>query len=297
MAGGGSGGGTTTTTRELSPEQQMLLNLAIPASANYFNTDAQGNYSGINASVYPGATTAGINPLESIGQQMVVGQALGSAGQASETALGGLNFLTSGNVLDVNNNPAIGGAVDAAIRPLTENYQRNVLPGIRDQAVLSGAFGDSRHGVAEGIAASDYMKSLGDVSANMISDAYGQGLDSMTRSFAFAPQVIQAGYSPATAIAGVGAQQRAFDQAQINEAVQRFYQEQFLPLMLAQEISGMAFGIPSGTSTVDAQGGGTPGWMGALGGAASGAALGSAIFPGIGTGVGAVGGALLGLLG
>lgn len=296
MAKGSSGGGTTTTTRELSPQQQMLLNLAIPASANYFETGPNGQYQGVNANVYPGQQTAGQNPLENIGAQMITGAAAGNVGGATNTALGGLNFMTSGDVLNTANNPALSGAIEGAITPLRNEYQRTVLPGIRDQAVLSGAFGDSRHGVAEGIAGSDYLKQVGDLSAGMMNTAYGQGLDSMTRSLAFAPSVLQAGYQPGQAVAAVGAQQRAFDQAQINEAVQKYYMEQFLPLMLAQEIAGMAFGVPAGTTVTDATGGGTSPVMGALGGAASGAAMGSMFGP-WGTAAGGALGGLAGLLG
>jgi len=43
---------------------------------------------------------------------------------------------------------------------MTDNLQRNVLPGIRSNSVLAGQYGGSRQGVAEGLAMSDFTKQL-----------------------------------------------------------------------------------------------------------------------------------------
>ena len=43
---------------------------------------------------------------------------------------------------------------------LTNNLQRNVLPGIRSNAVLAGQYGGTRQGIAEGNALSDYTNQL-----------------------------------------------------------------------------------------------------------------------------------------
>lgn len=42
----------------------------------------------------------------------------------------------------------------------TDNLQRNVLPGIRSNSILSGQYGGSRQGIAEGNAIGDFSKSL-----------------------------------------------------------------------------------------------------------------------------------------
>lgn len=44
---------------------------------------------------------------------------------------------------------------------LTNNLQRNILPGINSNAILSGSFGGSRQGIAQGNAISDYTNQLG----------------------------------------------------------------------------------------------------------------------------------------
>jgi hypothetical protein len=50
---------------------------------------------------------------------------------------------------------------------LTNNLQRNVLPGIRSNAVLAGQYGGSRQGVAEGNAISDYTNQLNNSNTQM----------------------------------------------------------------------------------------------------------------------------------
>jgi hypothetical protein len=69
---------------------------------------------------------------------------------------------------------------------LTDTLQRNVMPGIRSNAIAAGQFGGSRQGIAEGLAMSDYTRQLTDAnkqlglanSANILgakSNAYNQG--------------------------------------------------------------------------------------------------------------------------
>lgn len=93
----------------------------------------------------------------------------------------GLNFLTSGQVLDPNNNQYLQQAVDAASRPAIRQFQNVILPGIASDAISAGGFGGTRQGIAEGLAAQGLQQQLGDISANMFSNAYGQGLSAMNQ--------------------------------------------------------------------------------------------------------------------
>jgi hypothetical protein len=285
MAGSG-GGGTTTTTQNLSPEQKRLLGFVMPVAEGYF--DGSG---GVNAASYPGPRIAGQDPLESLGGMMALESAFGNVGQASNSALGGLGFLASGDVLDVNRNPNLAGAINAAVRPLTEAFTEQTLPEIRSSGVLTGGYGSNRTEINTRLAARDYERQVADTSAAMANQAYQSGLDAMGKALYAAPSVLQSGLLPATTVAGVGAQQRGFEQAGIDASLAKFYEDQFLPLMIAQEIAGLAFGVPAGSTTSMAQGGGNA--LGsALGGAASGASLGSMIMPGWGTAIGGLLGAL-----
>jgi len=80
---------------------------------------------------------------------------------------------------DPANNQYFQGAVQAAIRPITEQFTEQVLPSIRSGAIGAGQMGSSRQGVAEGIASRGYMDTVGDITAQMGNQAYGQGLQAM----------------------------------------------------------------------------------------------------------------------
>lgn len=271
-----SGGGTSssTTTQKLSPEQQAILGLVTPVFSSYFPTaptGPRGKEQGtgeVNASVYPGSSVVGPNPLETLGQQMTL-NTVPAIGTAAANALGGGDFLASGDVLDVMRNPGLQGAINAAIRPISENFGQTVLPAIRDDATLAGGYGGNRQGIAEGLASQGYLRQVGDTASNLVNQAYQSGLDAMTKGLALTPSLQQAALGSGATVAGVGAEQRAFEQAQLTDQIQRFYQEQFLPLMIAQQVAGTALGFPGGTTVTTQQGGGTSPVQMGLGGASS----------------------------
>jgi hypothetical protein len=120
----------------------------------------------------------------------------------------------------------------------------------------------------------------------------------MGRAQALNPQTIASMLTSGQVQAGVGEQMRGMEQAGIDEAVNKFYLQQQLPMLKAQDILGLMGSLPggSGVSTVTGAQPQTSKVGGALGGAATGASIGSAI-PGIGTALGAGIGGLLGLFG
>lgn len=280
---------TTTVTNELSPEQRQLLNLAMPVAERFVQNPP---------TFFPGPTVAPFSPLETEGQQAALAfareQLPGIVGAPTQ----GLQFLTSGDVLRPESNPALQAAIEAAIRPLHQTFGQQILPGIRGEAQLAGQFGGSRQGVAEGIASQALLQGVGDVSARMQSEAYQTALDNMTRALAFAPGIVGLGLLPSDVISAVGGQQRGMEQALINEQIQRHAAEQLLPFQAAQQVAGLAFGMPGGgtTSTSLIPGTQQPSALQrGLGGAAAGAALGSMLgFPGIGGVVGGLAGWLFG---
>lgn len=290
MAGGG--GSTTETKAVLAPEQSQILKAIMPTLQQYGQMAGEGN-----PPIYQGQTVAGFTPAQVAGQAAVANAAQGPVGASTGQALQGLDFFTSGAAMDPNRNPGLSGAIQAAIEPLTREYTSTVIPGINRDAVNAGMFGEGRHGVAEGLASEAYLRQVGNTAANVVNPAYQAGLDATSRSLAFAPSVLQAGYGPGEALSAVGGQQQSQQQAEINAAVQKFAQENYLPLDLAQEIAGIAFGLPIGGTQTTSSGGGPSPAMGALGGAASGAAMGTMVMPGWGTAGGALIGGLMGLLG
>lgn len=306
MSGGG-GSQTTTTTQELAPEQQELLNMVIPVAEQQINNPPE---------LFPGSSIAPFNPLQQQGQQMAVGSALDfiqplaqSTSQGAQAvqdfavpaSLGGLgslvgglgraqpsqDFLMSGALLNPETNPALQGQIEAAIRPLAQSMQTDILPQIRGGAVDAGQFGSSRQGIAEGLAARDFMQQAGDISTNIVGQNFTQGLDAMTRAVSdaigagamgtqtgleqgtralfAAPTLADLALRPASVVESVGNLQRQLEQAQLTEESDRFLADQMIPFLVAQDVANLAFGAPSGTSSVTQGGGGGGGILDILG--------------------------------
>jgi hypothetical protein len=280
------GGGTPTQTTEfkLSPEQQQMYGFALPYLKSFAAQTPER---------YGGSTIAGFNPNQTGGQQQVL-DATGQMAGVANSAAGANQFITGGNFWDPQYNPALQGTIDATTRPIVQNYQEKILPGIRSDAISSGNFGGSRQGVAEGIAARDVSTAIGDTAAKTTEDLYKTNIDAQLKAMGLAPVVQGALTAPGQAQSAVGDVQQAMSQAQLNELVQNFFADRGgLDFAKAKDILGLISGMPGG-QTVSTGSVPQPNMaMSTLGGAASGAALGSAIMPGIGTGIGAAGGALL----
>lgn len=287
--GSSGGGGTTTTTTKLSKEQRELIGLVMPTLRGYFDESG-----GVNVEPYPGRTAVPTDPLFGTGQNLVLGAAMGPATAQSELAGLGSAFLTSGAALSPESNPYLQQAINAAVRPITQNYENIVLGNIRDQAQLAGQYGYNRQAIEEGKAAEGYLRSVGDTAAGIANRGYETGLESMSRALAFAPSVQQMSVYPGTAVSGVATQRQALEQGQLDALIREYYTQQLLPLTIAEEIARLAFGMPGGSATSQYTGGGSSAWQTGLGGAMGGAAMGTAISPGIGTALGALVGGLLG---
>lgn len=300
----GGGTSTTTTTQELSPEQRKLIEPVIPIATNYLaNPPKQ----------YAGSSIAGFDPLQLQAQQMTVnaanqmlpvtsqipqqlqqimggyGSTIGQSAQAGQQGQQqlqgilqgpGMNFLTSGALLNPNSNPALQGAIQGATRPIVENFQNTVLPGITQEAIANGGFGGTRQGIAEGLAAKGMQTQIGDVASQMMNQNYQNGLNVMqgslgqliqgqlggqqaqqgaiagqqaglagaTSTLGNAGNILNQTTVPAQAIAAVGGQNQAMSQAQLSEQVQKFINEQLIPFATAQDVAAMAFGMPGGST-------------------------------------------------
>lgn len=290
LGGDDSGSQTSTVTNQtiLSPEQKQILQMIMPIARQTLANPPR---------YYPGKTVAPFDPLQIESQKQAVATARQGALPNLVSSAGNALQFSLGDVLLPSSNPALQSTIDAATRPITRNFQQIVLPGINAEATLANQFGSSRHGVAQGIASQDYLRQIGDTSAQIATEGYNQGLQAMGRGLALAPQIGQMQLLPAQVLEAVGAQQQTQAQALIDDAVSRFMYNEMAPFLTAQDVAALAFGVPgsrvqsSATQPVNQP---SP-WMTALGGAATGASLGS-IFGGVGGPVGAVLGGLFGLL-
>lgn len=276
---------TQSTTYQLSPEQRRLMDLAMPGVTQFAASTPQR---------YRGTTIAGFDPSQTAGQNTVL------QGAQTQTALGGSGAAATQrwldpSALDVNNNPAVQGMLDANRRSVADQLMQTALPGVRDAAVATGNFGSSRQGIAEGVAVGKAANALADANSRTLSAAYDTNVQSQLKALGLLPQTTANVTTGGQTQSAVGDVRQALDQARLSEQVGNFNYDQLAPFLQSKEIMSLLTGLPGGTTTSTASTPQKNPLTGALGGAASGASLGSFLGP-VGSGVGAGIGALLSFL-
>lgn len=270
---------TQTSTYNLAPEQRQILDMAMPGLRSFAATVPQR---------YQGSTVAGFDPSQVAGQEQVL-----SSVEGMNTLAGG-GAEASNNLLSDPWNPAqneiLRKSVDAAVRPITENYQQVVRPAIRDEFQGAGQqFGGSRRGVAEGNAANAYMRNVGDTSAKLVGDQYATNIGAQLKALGLLPQTMQAQAMPGMTTSGVGDVRQALSQEMLNSNVAGWNYDQLAPFLQSKELISLLSSIPGASTTTTANVPQASTGQKALGGAMSGASMGSMFGPmgmGIGAGVG-----------
>jgi len=193
------------------------------------------------SSPYMGSTVAGLDPMQ---QQAIsaTGANIGSTNAAYGAAQNGATQAMNYNPMMVgsNFNPMnvaagsfLTGNVGAYMNPYIQNveqaalgnqqraYQQN-LNAIGDQAINARAFGGSRQGVAEGVAAAENARQMGDISAQLRSQGFTQAQGMMQSDMDRSLQAQQAnqnmGYNAAQLgqQANLANQQAGLQGAQLN---------------------------------------------------------------------------------
>ena len=283
---------TQTNQVQLSPEQQQLFNLALPYAQQYASAPL---------STYDGQTIAGFNSTEQQAQAQYKNTAAPVGTDLANRAAVAQTFMLDPAQLNPESNPYISKQADAVAGKITDQLTQKILPNIRAEGINAGgmyAGGSTRQQMAERLAGVDTVDSIGTALNNLYSTNYAAGLGNLRGAIAANPSVQAQQLFGGDVLGAVGGQERAYEQAKLDEALKQWTIQQQLPYMRSSEILSLLGGMPGATGVSTAQGA-TPTVspiMGALGGAASGAAIGSAV-PVIGTGIGAAVGGLAGYLG
>lgn len=273
MAGGGGGGQTsqTQTADPWSGAQGYLKDAYAQAQTAAERT---------STAAYDGNF---VNPANST-QRGAVDMALGAipnmdtGGGISRVA----NESLSGSMLSAN--PHVQSAIDATIRPTVERARDQYLPAISSAAQSAGAYGGSRHALAQRWAAQDVNKQVADTAAQMWNQNYQNERNIQTQ---VAPGLVEMAnrmqLAPAQAMLDVGNQQYQLDDlvrqnemAQFEDSINRHWRA-INPYIAA--LSGI--GMPGGTTSVTGGGGvnrNTAIAGGAMAGAAAGVPLAGATY-------------------
>ena len=302
---------TTTQTSSVDPALLPYLTQGLERAQSLFLTGQQPEFFPGQTYVSPSAaTTEAIAQQEAIARQQ--SPVLQQAQQAYQASLGQVGQTAAGGFL--NANPYQQAMMEAATRPLTQQFSQAVLPGISSLYSRSGRLGSGAMERALGTATEAYGRSLGDITANIAGSQYQQerGLQQQAQLqqaalAQAAPQFYSQQFLPSQTLAQVGAQQEAIAAQPLQEQLARYQFGQQLPYQQLQGYLSSVYGTPLGsygTQTTNAptyqnRGAGVLG--GAIAGGLGGYALGQ--IPGVSgffgnqyaaPALGALGGGLLG---
>jgi hypothetical protein len=145
------------------------------------------------------------------------------AGQAADAANAGGRWLDAAfdpwqQALQGGINPYTTSMIQSAQQDLIQDYANNALPRIRQSAQNAGGFGGSRQGVAEGIATEGLLESLGDVSVEMLNNAYNTNEANRIRALGMTPQMAGAATLPAEVYGSLASMYGNVGQGVLNSA-------------------------------------------------------------------------------
>jgi len=170
---------------------------------------------------------------------------MSSLGQLGQTAAGG--FLQG--------SPMQQRAIEAATRPITQQFQSQILPGISSGFSRAGRYGSGAMQRAQAAATEAYGRALGDVGTNIAYQDYTRerGLQQQAQLAQSAlaqaaPSFFQSSFLPAQALGQVGAAREAIAAQPLQEQIQRFQYGQQLPYQQLQGYLSSVYGTPMGSS-------------------------------------------------
>lgn len=305
------GGGDVTQTSgvTLTPEQKKLLGLAMPYAEKFgssplkwpttggFTKDERAQLLKLNRQDKRGVVltpeqqatrtdlqgqkklaktpfdaVAKFDPSQTAGQEAAL-TAAGTQGDIAAGAQRGYNFLTSGDLMNVDANPYFAPAATAATRPMVQALTEQELPALRNSATSSGNFGSSRQGIAEGLATGRTNQAIGDVTGKMAMDAYGQGLNAYQSGLNMTPMVQSAQLQPALTTSGVGDVRQGQAQRGLDQTMQMKMFNKMAPFTQAADLLSLVNGTPGATTSTTGPGPSASPISGAVGGLTLGSAL------------------------
>lgn len=178
MGGGKNNKTKTVNTADPWKPIQPYLKGAFGDAEQFYQEGAPGFFPGQTVADQSAFTTQAYQDMarRAMEGNPLMGQAGGEVGK-----------ILSGAYLDPNNNPAFQGALSAAIRPITDAYRNEVMPGIDSSFSSAGRYGSGAQTQAYSDANQDLSRSIGDVSSNMAFNNYGMERGNMVNALGMAP--------------------------------------------------------------------------------------------------------------
>jgi hypothetical protein len=132
------------------------------------------------------------------------GQMLGNAGyynQMGMNALGGQGMQQANSTLTRMQNPGMDPMMGVYSRQIGQNFNEQVMPGLRGDAMAAGGLGGSRAGIAQGLAGARAGQQLQDFGAQLYGQNQDRALNAANMQGALQGNIAQ-GYGQGAAMAG-----------------------------------------------------------------------------------------------
>lgn len=212
--------------------------------------------------IYQGPRVAQFSPWQQQGMDATAAAMKNPMAQNSAiTGLAANTALASGEFM--NNLSSVPGieAMRQSIRNsvggmLTEDF----LPAIADTGIAGGGLGGTRQGVAQGIAGGKAADAIAAGIGNIDFGAWQALLGQQNNALNRVGEMIQTQAMPGQILTGVGAQQQAQEQANIEAARQKFVEQTNAPYLLLDQLRA-SLGLGGGGSQTTTSKAADPSWL------------------------------------
>jgi hypothetical protein len=232
--------GTQTTQQKTEPwdAQKPYLTKGFAEAERLYDSSKPEYYPGDTLAAQGANTQAG---LASTGQGIQGGTQgiLDAQNVAQNTARG--DYL--------NNNPYIDATFNKAADAVTRQFRTGTTPGVDSNAALQGMYGSGAHQWQRETADRAYGDTLGNLATDIYGGNYNNERNRQMTAVGNAPQTFGMGLIPGQAQAGLGQQQDARSQQEIDDARARFDYNQNLDANKLARYQQMVQGNYGGTQT------------------------------------------------
>ena len=210
---------------------------------------------------FPGQTY--VSPSEQTLSALQMQEALAQQGQPAlqagqEAFLGGLGGLqqTAGGAF-LGGSPGQQAAIEAARRPLQQQFEQVTLPGVSSAFSRAGRYGSGAMERAVGTATEATGRAIGDIASNIAYQDYANerqrqqaAQGALVQGATFAPQIYGQQFLPSQQLGQIGAAREQIAGQPLQEQMQRFQFEQQAPIQGLQSYLSSIYGSPLGSSNV-----------------------------------------------
>ncbi len=199
---------------------------------------------------FQGDRIADFTGFQQQGLAQTPGLAQALQGQAG-TAAGGFQTFAGGG--QVGQNPFLDQAIQALRQSANQDFQRNQLPAIQNNAIAAGGLGGSRQGIAQGVALGDLNQSLINQEAGLRSGQFNQDQSNQLQALINQGNILGGQGASQAALLGAGGIQQQQAQAEIGGERQLFDEQQNQEFNRQQQLLQILTGAPASVPQIPNQ--------------------------------------------